>query len=169
MNIIDIIRYENDLPVEHWDVIEALPKNSGQGLKFFTDNFKSSSNTNAKTVFENKKVIVNFLNMTYNQNHVEQAFSSYVSNNFISHTIDGNQNKTQYATQLKHLISSQSRYDIKRIIAQNEIVLSHAKVTINAKEYVVMEIFKIQNGKIVEHYKAQQEIPKNYVHGNGIF
>jgi len=60
---------------------------------------------------------------------------------------------------------------IKRLIAEGELVVVHAHSRVNSKDrgYAAIDIFRLENGKIVEHWDAVQAVPEKSANSNGMF
>ncbi len=62
------------------------------------------------------------------------------------------------------------RWDIVRTIAEGEMVFLHVRVTLGkAPPLVLGEIFRVQGGKIVEHWDILQPGPEHPINPNSIF
>ena len=61
--------------------------------------------------------------------------------------------------------------DIKHVFADGDYVILHVH---NVREpgtlgNAIMDIFKLENGKVVEHWDVRQEIPEKPANSNGMF
>ncbi len=67
--------------------------------------------------------------------------------------------------------SPNAQHEVKRIIVDDSIVVAHVHVIINPGDRgnTVIDIFRIENGKVAEHWDASQEIPATSNNDNGIF
>ncbi|MBN1367500.1 MAG: ester cyclase [Dehalococcoidales bacterium] len=63
------------------------------------------------------------------------------------------------------------RLDIKRIIAEGDYVVLHCHmVGVDVPQGVaIMDIFRLENGKIAEHWDVVQPIPEKTASGNAMF
>jgi predicted SnoaL-like aldol condensation-catalyzing enzyme len=64
-----------------------------------------------------------------------------------------------------------ARMEIKRMIAENDLVVVHTHSQLSKAERgsAVVDIFRLENGKIVEHWDVIQAIPEKAANDNGMF
>jgi predicted SnoaL-like aldol condensation-catalyzing enzyme len=67
--------------------------------------------------------------------------------------------------------SPQAEHRIKRMFADGDYVIAHVHVIINPGDRgnAVVDIFRIVDGKIAEHWDVGQEVPAQSANGNGMF
>ena len=61
--------------------------------------------------------------------------------------------------------------DIKRAIAGGDMVTTHAHLTLTPGEpgLALADFFRLENGKVVEHWDVIQPVPENAENANGMF
>ncbi|HEX7822606.1 MAG TPA: nuclear transport factor 2 family protein [Sphingobium sp.] len=59
--------------------------------------------------------------------------------------------------------------EVKRVAADGDLVWIHAKSFFFGKELATVEIFRVENGKIVEHWDVIQEVPAESANNNTMF
>ncbi|HEX7959964.1 MAG TPA: ester cyclase [Terriglobales bacterium] len=59
--------------------------------------------------------------------------------------------------------------EVKRVAAEGDLVWIHAKSFFFGKELATVEIFRVENGKIVEHWDVIQEVPAEAANNNTMF
>ena len=66
--------------------------------------------------------------------------------------------------------SPDARHHLKRIFVDGDHVIAHVHVVIHpgARGNAVVDIFRIENGKVAEHWDVAQEIPARSANGNSI-
>ncbi len=66
--------------------------------------------------------------------------------------------------------SPQAEHRVKRVFVDGDYVIAHVHVIIHPGERgnAVIDIFRIENGKVAEHWDAAQEIPAQAANANGM-
>jgi predicted SnoaL-like aldol condensation-catalyzing enzyme len=127
---------------------------------------------------QNTAVVLAFLDTVINKHEVEQAFKLYVAPQYQQHdpaVPDGNAAAMQALTHYTHELYPELRLDVKRTVAQGDLVAVHSRYIKHAadrdsgKGQAVVDIFRLEHGKIVEHWDVVQEIPAKSAHDNAIF
>lgn len=63
------------------------------------------------------------------------------------------------------------RVDVKRAFAEGEYVILHVHLKLQHDEpgLAIVEIFRLEHGKIVEHWDVRQPMPDTSLNSNGMF
>jgi len=120
----------------------------------------------------NKKVVVDFYEKAINQKDFEAA-SKYFGNRYVQHNpgaADGPEGLKAFLGFLKEKFP-QSRSEIKRVFADGDYVILHVHAVREpgTRGSAIVDIFKLEGGKIVEHWDVVQPIPEKAANGNGMF
>ncbi len=120
----------------------------------------------------NKKVVVDFYEKAINQKDFEAA-SKYFGNRYVQHNpgaADGPEGLKAFLGFLKEKFP-QSRSEIKRVFADGDYVILHVHAVREpgARGSAIVDIFKLEGGKIVEHWDVVQPIPEKAANNNGMF
>lgn len=67
--------------------------------------------------------------------------------------------------------SPEAKHHVKRVFVDGDHVIAHVHVVIHPGDRgnAVIDIFRIENRKIAEHWDVAQEIPARSANSNGIF
>jgi predicted SnoaL-like aldol condensation-catalyzing enzyme len=111
----------------------------------------------ARQMEENKKIVAAFYDAAVNQKDFEKA-SQYLGARYTQHNplaADGPNNRSE----------------IKRIFADGDYVIVHVHAVREpgTRGNAIVDIFKLENGKVVEHWDVIQPIPEKAANDNGIF
>lgn len=120
----------------------------------------------------NKKVVVDFYNAALNEKNWEKAESmigeTYIQHN--PHAKTGREGIRNHVMMLKEKFPK-NHGDIKRVIAEGDLVALHVhnKRTPDARGNAVVDILRVKDGKVVEHWDVVQAIPEESMNDNTMF
>jgi predicted SnoaL-like aldol condensation-catalyzing enzyme len=120
----------------------------------------------------NKKTVVDFYEKGLNQKDFDAA-SKYIGPRYVQHNPtggDGPQGFKNFVTFLKEKFPA-SHSEIKRVIAEGDLVVLHVHSVRSPGERgrAIVDIFKVENGKIVEHWDVIQDVPEKSANDNTMF
>ena len=120
----------------------------------------------------NKENAIAFYKTAYLGNPAE-AVETYVGDQYIQHNPvvgDGKDAFIEYFTQM-HDEYPEKSIRFVRAVAEGDLVALHTHQTWPGNEqYVTMDFFRFdENGKIVEHWDAIQEVPETTKNGNTMY
>jgi predicted SnoaL-like aldol condensation-catalyzing enzyme len=156
---------ENDKIIEHWDVI--APYNSAN------PSWRSSVDGETKVTDldktdENKQIVKNLLQRALIDGDAE-AIKDYIAEDYIQHNKDVGDGRDDF-----YRLASQDNPPLtyKRIILcvwEWNFVATLSEANWNDwetnQDYAQVDIFRIENGKIVEHWDNVEPVPENDVNG----
>jgi len=120
---------------------------------------------------QNTAVVLAFLDTVFNKHEVEQAFRRYVGPAYRQHNPlvpDGAEAAVRALTRLTHELAPQLRQEVKRTLAQGDLVAVHSRY-LGSGEQAAVDIFRLEHGRIVEHWDVVQEIPAAAANDNSMF
>ena len=120
----------------------------------------------------NKQSAIAFYRLAYEGNP-SKAVEQYVGNNYIQHNPLVGDGKEPFIAYFEKMAIEYSEKNIESIrsVAEEDLVALHTHQTWpGGDEYVTMDFFRFdENGKIVEHWDAMQEIPEKSKNGNTMY
>ncbi len=120
----------------------------------------------------NKKIVVDFYDKAINQKDFEAA-SKHLGSRYTQHNpnaADGPEGLKAFLQFLKEKFPN-SRSEIKRVFADGDYVIVHVHAVREpgTRGNAIVDIFKLENGKVVEHWDVVQPIPEKAANTNGMF
>lgn len=120
----------------------------------------------------NKKIVKEFYELAINKKDFEAA-SKYLGPRYIQH----NQRAADGAEGLKAFIRSlrakfpDAHSEIKRVFADGDCVILHVHAVREpgTRGAAIVDIFRLQDGKIVEHWDVHEDILEKAANANGMF
>ncbi|MEN9659729.1 MAG: hypothetical protein RL571_3194 [Pseudomonadota bacterium] len=121
---------------------------------------------------KNKALVLKFYDIAFNKLDAE-AVVPFIAKDYIQHNpevANGVQPLQDFIRYLK-TNSPNSRAVIKRVIAEGDLVMLHVHSQDKAGErgMAIVDIFRVKNGKITEHWDVIQAVPEKDANGNGMF
>ena len=121
---------------------------------------------------QNKKVVVDFYEKAINQKDFEAA-SKHIGPRYTQHNpvaADGPEGLRAFLGFLREKFPK-AKSEIKRVFADGDYVILHVHSVREpgARGSAIVDIFKLDNGKVVEHWDVIQPIPEKAANSNGMF
>jgi predicted SnoaL-like aldol condensation-catalyzing enzyme len=120
----------------------------------------------------NKKTVLEFYEAGLNKKDFEAA-SKYFGPKYIQHNPgapDGIEGFKAFLNFLREKFPN-SHSEIKKSFAEGDYVILHVHAVREpgTRGRAIVDIFRLENGKIVEHWDVAQDIPEKMPHSNGMF
>jgi predicted SnoaL-like aldol condensation-catalyzing enzyme len=120
----------------------------------------------------NRKAVLAFYEAGLNQKDFEAA-SRYFGPKYIQHNPgapDGIEGFRTFVNFLREKFPN-SHSEIKNSFAEGDYVILHVHAVREpgTRGRAIVDIFRLENGKIVEHWDVAQDIPEKMPHNNGMF
>jgi predicted SnoaL-like aldol condensation-catalyzing enzyme len=126
----------------------------------------------AQQMEANKKAVVEFYDLAINKKDFEAA-SKFLGPRYVQHNpraADGPEGLKAFLAFLREKFPDYHS-EIKRVFADGDYVIVHVHnvPTPGSRGNAIIDIFKLENGKIVEHWDVRQEIPEQSANSNTMF
>jgi predicted SnoaL-like aldol condensation-catalyzing enzyme len=121
----------------------------------------------------NKQTVVEFYELAFNAKQPEQAVDKYLGPQYIQHNPQAPDGAdafigfvTGFAGQFPEL-----SIEIKRVVGEGDIVVTHGLIKTSAEDpgTVAADFFRLENGKIVEHWDVLQPFPETSANDHPMF
>ncbi|WP_043434991.1 nuclear transport factor 2 family protein [Arthrobacter sp. I3] len=121
---------------------------------------------------DNRAAFERFVEIFYTQKRVREAFDFLVAEDYRQHnpTIpDGPEAAVRMLTP-KFDGSPDSRFEVQRILVDGDLALVHVRASGPGRpDAAVTDIYRFENGRIVEHWDVLQPVPQDPVHDHPMF
>ena len=114
-----------------------------------------------------------FLDMVFNQKKVKAGFDKYVGDKYIQHNpiaADGKEAAVEVLSKFMQMVPTWS-YEFKHAYVDGDIAIVHSLVKAKPEDRgnAVIDIFRFEKGKVVEHWDVIQAIPEKSANNNTMF
>ncbi len=121
----------------------------------------------------NKRIVKDFYDLAFNQHRPQEAALKYLGKVYRQHNPGAGDGPEAFIAFAKGFVKAYPglRFDLKRIIAEGDLVVTHSRMTLSAADRgsAVMDIFRLEKGKVVEHWDVLQQIPVESANSNTMF
>lgn len=158
----DLWRVENGQIAEHWDAI--IPK--------YAETVSGRSQTDGMTEIvdlektaQNKALVESFVRVVLMQGNTDKM-DDYISNGVYD---QHNPLVADGPEALKAVLGEIKNTKLHRVVGEGNFVLTQSEGSWNDKPVALYDLFRVDEGQIVEHWDVIQEIPAEMAHSNGMF
>ncbi|WP_070065496.1 ester cyclase [Pseudomonas citronellolis] len=121
----------------------------------------------------NKQLALDFTNLAFTKKQLHQAFEQYVAPDYIQHNpqaADGAKAAIKFLEKFQEQFPNSS-YEVQRSASEGDLVFLHvhARTTPEDLGVSIVDIFRVTNGRIVEHWDVIQPIPEQAVSKHPMF
>lgn len=166
MAVVDINFIRDGKSREHWDIIQVHNGPNGSGRTPFDVVMKDDVKVDSSTVEANKRLVAQMINEVFNRKQANKV-KQYVGEPYYQHGM-GKDGWEDVVRDISERFTD-VRVDIKRIIGQKDLVLAHSRVFSGGKEFARVDIWRVRQAKMVEHWGVMQAVPQEMKHRNGMF
>jgi predicted SnoaL-like aldol condensation-catalyzing enzyme len=118
----------------------------------------------------NKKMVTEFYQQLFGDKNPE-VILKYVAEGYIQHnpSLPDGRDALYNAVKVWFKDAQKEKVDFQRIAADGDLVYLHVRSKMGSKTVAVVDIFRIENGKIAEHWDVIQEVPEKSANPHPMF
>ncbi|MFM2655433.1 nuclear transport factor 2 family protein [Vibrio owensii] len=169
----DIFRFEDGLIVEHWDNLQDVAKPNPSGRTQFDG---ATEITDVNKTDENKAIVSDFVQTILMKGDMSQIskFIGEKDSDYIQHNVAVADGLSGLGVALKQLAEA----GMPMVYSKNHLIIGEGSFVLSVSEGQFMnqhvafyDLFRVDNGKIVEHWDTIEAIPpkSEWKNGNGKF
>lgn len=120
----------------------------------------------------NKEIVAHFYDQLFSHGNLD-VIDRYIGSEYINHNPNGGDGADSLRGFIKYFKGAhpQMTHTVHRVLAENDLVLlhSHAILDPGTPGQAVIDIYRVDDGKIVEHWDVIQPVPETTTSGNDMF
>jgi predicted SnoaL-like aldol condensation-catalyzing enzyme len=120
----------------------------------------------------NLKAVLDFYDTVINGRRYERA-PDFLDDNYIQHKPEvetGLQGVLDFVRHVYEVSPAHEAAIVRSFVDGDYVILRvHVRNGVEAKDIAVMDIFRVQDGKLMEDWDVAQPVPENFKHDNGVF
>ena len=122
---------------------------------------------------QNKLVVKKFYDLAFTQHKAKEAADLYLNADYIQHNPNVATGRQAFVDFFVPYFKKNpdARSEIKRVVADGSLVVLHVHARTDKHDAgrAVVDIFRVDGGKIVEHWDVMQPIPDKSANSNSMF
>lgn len=124
-------------------------------------------------VSANKQIVREFYDLAFNQKRPEDAAKRYIGPSYRQHNPQAGDGPEPFIQFVRGFVGAFPKLQvaIKRQVAEGDLVVQHNHFVRQPGDrgLAVIDIFRLENGKIVEHWDVLQDVPEAAANTNTMF
>jgi predicted SnoaL-like aldol condensation-catalyzing enzyme len=121
----------------------------------------------------NKQTVVSYYTLAFNDKQPEDAVARYVGDRYIQHNPQAPDGPEAFIAFVRGFAGQfpELNIEIKRVIAEGDLVMTHGLIKTSPEDRgtAAADIFRLEDGKIVEHWDVVQPVPETSANDNTMF
>lgn len=168
----DIFRFDDGKIVEHWDNLQTTPESANPSGHTMVDG--TTEIVDVEKTEENKQIAENFVKDVLMGQHPEKLAEYFDGNNYIQHNPGIADGLDGLGAALANMAQAgiEMKYDtLHKVLGKGNFVLTVSEGYLGGVHTSYYDLFRIENGKIAEHWDVIESIlPEGQrANGNGKF
>ena len=120
---------------------------------------------------ENKQIAITAYQRIFGDLDIT-AVDDYISKDFVQHNptiADGPEGVKALIQMLTSQGVQKQKIEFKHVIAEDDTVILHSRYEMAGKEWRFIDIYRLENSKLVEHWDAMMQMSENRANNNLMF
>lgn len=158
---------EDDRIIEHWDVIAAWAEETVSG---HTQIDGPTEVTDLDKTDANKALVGEFVDVVLKGGDVDRVTEFVSTETYTQHNPlvgDGLEGLGAFLAELAESGSFMRYEEVVHLVGSGNFVVTFSRVNIGGQEMAVFDLFRVEDGLIVEHWDAMEPVPPREEWANG--
>ena len=120
---------------------------------------------------QNKQIATTAYQRTFGDLDVS-AVDEFISKDFVQHNptiVDGPEGVKSLLKMLVSQGTPKQKIEFKHVVAEGDVVFLHSRYEMAGREWRFIDIYRIENGKLAEHWDAMMQMPDTRANNNPMF
>ncbi|WP_092557573.1 zinc-binding dehydrogenase [Herbiconiux ginsengi] len=170
--VFDIFRFQDGKIAEHWDILQEVPDTVADNAFTTLSNPGSTLPTQRWFTPHNREVVRNYVKEVLGERNLD-SLPSYVGPDYFEHGLHVPRGGGDLRADLAAYFEANPQLTItpKRFIAEGDFVAVHSHYQTSPDDLgsSVIDLFRVRDLKIVEHWSAAQDVPAQAANNNTMF
>jgi predicted SnoaL-like aldol condensation-catalyzing enzyme len=157
----DIFRFAGEKIVEHWDNWQERPKSPNPSGRTMTDGPTEAKNIGKTEA--NKQLVRGYVEDTFIKGHLDKFAGYFAGEKYLQHNPRRGDGAATLGDSLKAMAAQGAplKFDqIHKILGEGDFVLAVSEGTFGGKHLCFYDLYRVEDGKIAEHWDVVQTIPE---------
>lgn len=168
----DVFRFEDGKIVEHWDNLQETPKERNPSGHTMTDGVTDAKDL--EKTQENKTLVRGFVDDILVNGKMDRLGGYFDGDSYIQHNPGIGDGLSGLGNALVELAKAgiEMKYtQVHRVLGEGNFVLVMSEGTFGGKHVAFYDLFRVESGKIAEHWDTIEAIPakSEWKNNNGKF
>ena len=155
-----------------YGVLRSSHQTSGAGIMIAPE-WDTLEGGPVSDVENNKQTVIAYYNMAFNERKPAEAAQKYGGPHYIQHNPqapDGFEAFVEFVEGFAEQFPQMS-LEIKRAVAEGDLVVTHSllKTSPEDRGTAAADIFRLEDGKVVEHWDVLQPVPESAANDHPMF
>ncbi|GIF47078.1 putative SnoaL-like aldol condensation-catalyzing enzyme [Asanoa ferruginea] len=162
----DVFRVADGKRVEHWDALTPVVPKTASG-RSQTDG--PTEVTDLASTEANRDLVVGFIETVFKDGRAGAIGNFISTDEYLQHSPGIADGIGELSATLEKLGSGLAYDKVHLVVAEGNFVLTAGEGTFGGKPTAFYDLYRVENGKIVEHWDSTPEIRNDLPHANGAF
>lgn len=165
----DVFRVEDGRVAEHWDNLTPVTEPNPSG---HTQTDGPTEITDTDKTAENKALVSGFVDTVLRDGGAERITDFISTETYIQHNTDIADGLDGLGTALAAMAEQGVTMEYEEthlVVAEGDFVFTASSGTLGGEPTAFFDLFRVEDGRIVEHWDVIATIPAEMVHENGKF
>ena len=168
----DVFRFEDGRIVEHWDNLQVTPAHANPSGRTMTDGETRASDLHLTDT--NKALVKRFVDDILVNGRMALLAGYFDGDNYLQHNPQIGDKLSGLGAALQAMAKQglTMKYDtVHKVLGEGNFVLTLSEGQFAGRHVAFYDLFRVQNGKIAEHWDTIEEIPERaaWKNANGKF